>query len=98
VVRKGVVESPFAYQILHLEVPSVELADGEPSVIFEEFVDRLLESYLPSHDPWCLLNDRHSVPPLLMRIFSELPVTVEKQSARFTVPEGGSDPTNFLGG
>src|SRR6266568_4240838 len=39
----------------------VRVALDEPSVIFEEFVDRLFESYLPSHDPWCFLNDRHSV-------------------------------------
>src|SRR6185437_13817396 len=44
----------------------IRVALDEPSVIFEEFVDRLLEFYFPSHDPWCFLNDRHSVPPLLM--------------------------------
>jgi hypothetical protein len=41
-------------------------------------VDRLFELYFPSHDPWCFLNDRHCVPPLVICVSSELPVTVEK--------------------
>jgi len=36
--------------------------------------------------------------PLLMCVYSELPVPWKKQPARFTVPQGGSDSTNFLGG
>ena len=69
----------------------------EPSVIFEEFVDRLLESYLPSHDPWCFLNDRHSVPPLLMCGFSELPVTVEKTVGTVYRAAGRERPHKLFG-
>src|SRR5260370_23434598 len=76
----------------------VGVALDEPGIVFEQFVDGLFESYFPSHDPWCFLNERHTVPPLVMCVSSELPVTVEKTAARFTVPQGGSDPMNFLGG
>src|SRR5258708_21531726 len=75
----------------------VRVALDEPSVIFEEFVDRLLEPYLPSHDPWCFLNDRHSVPPLLMCGFSKLPVTLEKTVGPVYRAAGQDRPHQLFG-
>src|SRR2546427_12374581 len=75
----------------------VRVALDEPSVIFEEFVDGLFESYLPGHDPWCFLNDRHSVPPLLICVFAELPVTVEKTVGTTYRAGGRERPQELFG-
>ena len=56
----------------------VRAALDEPSIVFEQFVDRLFELHFAGHDSWSFLNDRHGVPPLLICVSSELPVTVEK--------------------
>src|SRR5258708_15695373 len=74
----------------------IRVALDEPSVVFEEFVDRLLESYLPSHDPWCFLNDRHSVPPLLMCVFFPKCLSRGKNS-RHDLPcrRAGATPRTF---
>src|SRR5439155_11906758 len=68
----------------------------KPSVIFDEFDDRLLDSYLPSHDPWCFLNDRHSVPPLLMPVFSRS-VCHRGKNSRHDLPcrKAGATPRTF---
>src|ERR1700733_4637681 len=42
----------------------IRVALNEPSIVFEQIVDRLFEFYFACHDSWCLLNDRHTVPPL----------------------------------
>src|ERR1700683_3774868 len=65
----------------------VGIALDEPCVLFQEFVDWLFQSDFPGCDFWCFLNDRHGVPPLVMRVCSELPVAAEKTPARFSVPQ-----------
>src|SRR5580658_6842608 len=56
----------------------VGIALDELCVVFQEFIDRFFQSDFPGCDFWCFLNDRHGVPPLVMRVCSELPVTAEK--------------------
>src|ERR1700677_2528662 len=56
----------------------VGIALDKPCVVFQEFIDRFFQSDFPGCDFWCFLNDRHGVPPLVMRVCSELPVTAEK--------------------
>src|ERR1700689_5987594 len=56
----------------------VGIALDKPCVVFQKFIDRLFQSELPGCDFWCFLNDRHGVPPLMMRVCSELPVAAEK--------------------
>ena len=75
----------------------VGVALDEPSVVFEEFVDRLFELYFPSHDPWCFLNDRHVVPPLVICVSSELPVTVEKTAGTIYRAAGRERPHELFG-
>jgi hypothetical protein len=75
----------------------VGVALDEPGIIFEQFVDRLFESYFPSHDPWCFPNERHTVPPLVMCVSSELPVTVEKTAGTIYRAAGRERPHELFG-
>ena len=75
----------------------IGVALDEPGIVFEEFVDRHFESYFPSHDPWCFLNERHSVPPLVMCVSSELPVTVEKTAGTMYRAAGRERPHELFG-
>src|SRR5271154_1837609 len=56
----------------------VGIALDKPCVVFQEFIDWLFQSDFPGCDFRRFLNDRHGVPPLVMRVCSELPVTAEK--------------------
>jgi hypothetical protein len=73
------------------------VALDEPSVIFEEFVDRLLKLHFSGHDPCRFLKDRHGVPPLLMCVSSELPVAVEKTADTIHHAAGRERPQKLFG-
>jgi hypothetical protein len=75
----------------------VRVALNEPSIVFEQIIDRLFEFYFPCHDPWCFLNDRHTVPPLAMSASSELAVTVEKTVGTIYRAAGRERPHELFG-
>src|ERR1700732_691695 len=65
----------------------VGIALDKPCVVFQEFIDRLFQSNFPGCNFWCFLNDRHGVPPLVMRVCSELhcgktPGTIRRAAGR----------------
>jgi hypothetical protein len=75
----------------------VGVAFDEPGIVFEKLVDWLFEFYFSSYDPWCFLNDRHVVPPLLICVSSELPVTVEKTAGTIYRAAGRERPHALFG-
>jgi hypothetical protein len=75
----------------------VGVALDEPGIVFEQFVDRLFESYFPSHDYWCFFNERHNVPPLVMCVSAERPVTVEKTAGTIYRAAGRERPHELFG-
>jgi hypothetical protein len=75
----------------------VGVALDELGVVFKQLVDRLFELYFPSHDRWCFLNDRHCVPPLMICLSSELPVTVEKTAGTIYRAAGRVRPHELFG-
>src|ERR1700723_3921173 len=68
----------------------VGIALDKPCVVFQEFIDRLFQSDFPGCDFRGFLNDRHVVPPVVMRVCSELQSLWKKNPTRFSVPQGGS--------
>jgi len=75
-------------------IDDVGVALDEPSVIVRGVRDRLFD-YFRVMIPGAFLTIAWC-PPLLMCFLPNSHVTVEKTAARFTGPQGGSDPTNFL--
>jgi hypothetical protein len=75
----------------------VRVALNEPSIVFEEIVDRFFEFNFASHDSWCFLNDRHTVPPLAMSASSVFPVTVEKTVGAIYGAAGRERPHALFG-
>jgi hypothetical protein len=75
----------------------VGIALDEPGIVFEELIDRFFESYFPSDDPWCFLNDRHVVPPSVMCLSSEVPATVEKTVGTIYRAAGRERPHELFG-
>jgi hypothetical protein len=75
----------------------VGIALDEPSVIFEQFVHWFFELYFPSHGPWCFLNDRHCVSPLMICFSSEVPVTLEKTAGTIYRAAGRERPHELFG-
>jgi len=69
----------------------------EPGIVFEQLVYRLFELHFPSHDCWCLLNDRHCVSPLVLSVPSEFPVTVEKTAGTIYRAAGRERPHELFG-
>jgi hypothetical protein len=75
----------------------VGVALDKARVVFQEFIDRLFQSDFSGRNFWCFLNDRHGVPPLLMRVCSELPVTAEKTPGTIQRAAGRERPHELFG-
>src|ERR1700689_5441521 len=75
----------------------VGIALNESCVVFQELIDRFLQSDFPGCHFWRFLNDRHGVPPLVMRVCSELPITVEKTPGTIQRAAGRERPHELFG-